>query len=845
VLTNERWQIVERLFHEALACPAPHRRAFVDSSCGDDVELRSELESLLEAEGAADSRAALAESAAATWAAETAPPPIIGREVDGYRILSLIGAGGMGEVYLAEELALGRRVALKLLPAAVSADAGRVRRFTEEARAASSLNHPNIITVHAVGEFEGRRYIATEFIEGDTLRDRIARGPLAPAEALDVATQVASALRAAHDAGIIHRDIKPENIIIRRDGYVRVLDFGLAKLPHPDTALSSAASQGRTAAGAVLGTIDYMAPEQAAGAAVDGRADIYSLSVVLHELITGVLPRDSAFGSDPSSPAVALPSALKRVLRRGLRSDPAARYQTAGELLRDLQDATHTLASGVARARGLRWTAAAAFLIATSAGVLVWRNPALWRLRLGVGPAAADVSGTTTLAVLPFQAMTLSADDQYLGLGIADAVITQLGELPQLRVRPTTSVRAYMQSDVNPVAAGRALKVDHVLSGLIQREGDRVRVTLQLVDVDTGVERWSTRVDERYSDLFTLQDTVSRRVADKLTGGAAGAHAEPPDARQTKRPETYRLYLQGRYLIGKPNTADIERSLLFFQRVVDLEPEYAPGHAALGAAHRQLGGSNYSRPGDAAQQHMRLARDEAQATLAIDPNNAEAYEVLAAVHFQYEWNWDAARTAFTRAVAANPNLAVSHLGYGWFLEAMGQPAQALAEERLALQLDPTSIIIHEVLANVLEFAGRSKEAIAVLDEATLIDPAAGRPYRRRVRILEHLGRLDDAVTARKDGARIAGRPDEAARVGEVYARGGYQAVLEDEARRPGDPLLMASADLKLKRYDAAIAALEQCIDQKHTWAVMFNTDPQFDPVRQDPRFIALVHRIGF
>ena len=423
MLSPERWRLVEHIFHEALSQPPAGRQAFITSSCAGDDEVRREVESLLAADSPHDAGAALVQDVIVDWAASTAPEAIIGCEIGGYRVVSLLGEGGMGEVYLADDLSLGRRVALKLLPVPFTRDVGRLRRFTEEARAASALNHPNIITVHQIGEFDGRRYIVTEFVDGETVRSRIARGPLPETEAVAIALQAARALGAAHDDGIVHRDIKPENLMIRRDGYVKVLDFGLAKLA-PDEQMEdatpgTAADAAHTRVGAVLGTPNYMAPEQAVGAAVDARADIYSLSVVLYQMVTGTLPRTAPDGpTDGSRVGAPISPGLARVLRRGLEADPAARYQHISELIDDLE-----ALDAAAGARG-RWTARlrrarvplavaalAAALAATgwaayqwvfraplvsSLAVLPWRMPAATRTSTIWGTALPMASSTSS-----------------------------------------------------------------------------------------------------------------------------------------------------------------------------------------------------------------------------------------------------------------------------------------------------------------------------------------------------------------------------------------------------------------------------------------------------------------
>ena len=496
-MDQQQWQLIERLFHEALDYSWADRQAFLDASCP-DREIRLQVESLL-AESGDDRLTPMAAAVAADWAAATDDTPIVGCDIGGYRILSLIAAGGMGEVYLADDPSLGRKVALKLLPHAYVIDPDRVRRFSDEARAASALNHPGILTVYQVGECDGRRFIATEYVDGETVRERLARGPLPADEATAIAIQAAGALRAAHDAGIVHRDIKPENLMVRRDGYVKVLDFGVAKLM-PQDAIPSGDNGWRTRAGAVLGTRDYMAPEQAMGGEVDGRADIYSLCVVLHEMLTGTRPRASTSPGDARPPVV--PAPLARILSRGLALDPAARYASVADLRRELERARPSVMRHPRSWRPVAIAGAAAAIVAAIAVA-----GATIRARL-----VARDSRVHSVAVLPFRSLDRARDEAYLELGMADAIITRLGAQDRLSVPPTAAVRG----TADPFDAGRRLGVDAVLTGTLQRSGDRLRVTVQLSRVDDRAQIWAGRFDEQLTDDFAVQDSIARRIADDL-----------------------------------------------------------------------------------------------------------------------------------------------------------------------------------------------------------------------------------------------------------------------------------------------------------------------------------------
>ncbi len=647
MLTPERWAIVERVFHEALSHPAHARSAFLDSSCGNDVELRSEVDSLLLADSAAVSRASLAPHVAADWAAGSGES-LIGRDVDSYHVVSLLGAGGMGEVFLADDRSLGRRVALKLLLAPFTTDAARLRRFTEEARAASALNHPNIITVHHIGEFEGRRYIATEYIDGETLADRIARGPLGPGDALEIALQTARALDAAHRAGIVHRDIKPENIMIRGDGYVKVLDFGLAKLA-PEERLTSVATPdaGMTRAGAVLGTRNYMAPEQAAGGTVDGRSDLYSLAVVMHEMLAGALPPASATARDAQALSL-VPKQVRRLLQRGLAADPIARYQTAGELTRDLEAIQRSLVAAPVRRRTLSAATAAVVLVALTAIVLwVRERPAV--------PAVGS------LAVLPFTSLDpAQTEQQHLNLGMTDALTTRLGEARHLKVTPTSTIYHFTGSARSPTEIGRELGVAAVVTGLLLRQDDRLQVTAQVLRVSDGERLWTGRFDEAFAQVFSIQDRISQQIASALALDVDADVLSRLRRRETRDSGAYDVYARAREQWARRTPESIRRAINLFERALALDPDFPLALAGMANAYA------LTASGLLPAERFPQAKEAAFKALALDESLAEAHNALAFISYKWEWQWAVAERHFKRAIALEPNYALARQWYRSF-----------------------------------------------------------------------------------------------------------------------------------------------------------------------------------
>jgi tetratricopeptide (TPR) repeat protein len=423
-------------------------------------------------------------------------------------------------------------------------------------------------------------------------------------------------------------------------------------------------------------------------------------------------------------------------------------------------------------------------------------------------------------------------------------VITQIGNLSAIGVRPTTSVREFTQPDADPLAIGRKLGVDHVLAGLVQRNGDRVRVTVQLVDVATGTQRWADRIDAAFPDLFTLQDIVSQRVATALVTALDASDRAGLSARHTRDPEAYQLYLQGRYFLARPGRADLEHGLSLFQQAVALDPQYALAYAGIASAHRTLA-VNYTQ-GASPIESMPLAREAALKALAIDPTVAEAHLVLATVHLMFDWDWEGTGVSVARAIELSPNFSDAHRLRGWYLVAMGDLDRGLDELKVATRLDPTAGLTLENLAIALDFAGRSREALETVRAAVRLEPGNTRPMGRLIWMLERQRRFEEAFSARQTAWRTGGRPAEAERLGRIHAAGGYRAVIQDSVERPGphDAIGAAWAYEQLGDRDGAIRELTRAVEEKHTWVPQIKSDRRFASLRGDARYEALLRRIG-
>ncbi|HSE41081.1 MAG TPA: protein kinase, partial [Acidobacteriota bacterium] len=530
------------------------------------------------------------------------PQTNIGESITHYKIISQIGSGGMGEVYLAEDTRLGRRVALKVLSERFVKDSYRLHRFRAEARAASALNHPNIITIHDIGQTGEINFITTEFIEGETLRQRLSKGPMEIAEVIEVALQVAGALSASHQAGILHRDLKPENIMLRTDGYVKLLDFGLAKLSEQSeqngNVVTSITATEEMRPGIVIGTVSYMSPEQARGQSLDASTDVFSFGVMLYEMLTGKRPFGGSTVSDviveiltkqPPDPDRfrELPDGLKRIVMKCMQKDRQLRYQSARDLLADLQTVKQALNTGVTAGTTSKpkqsvplkvpqWLIAVLIILGISS--FVW-----FRYPQRETPVAIK-----SVAVLPFKSLDDSQDRDAIGLKLADAMIQRLGRLHQVVVRPIRAVQKYEGQTLNPVDAGKEQNVDAVFDASFQRAGDRLRVTARLIRVSDSLQLWEGTFEENSSDPFELQDLLAEQAAQAMLPQLTGADRELIVRHDTENPEANRYYTEGRYQWNRRNYEGMRKSIQLFEQALAQDPNYARAYAGLADAYITL-----------------------------------------------------------------------------------------------------------------------------------------------------------------------------------------------------------------------------------------------------------------
>ena len=763
-----------------------------------------------------------------------------------YRVVRQIGSGGMGEVYLAEDPQLQRQVALKIL---TGADAKAKHRFVREAITASRLSHPNVAVVHEAGEADGLAFITMQYVEGETLRDRLLRGPMAIAEIERIAREVADALDDAHRHGIVHRDIKPGNIMIDTRGHVKVLDFGIAKLTELDSLATpeSATAVAETTAGKFVGTLQYVSPEQARGGGVDGRSDIFSFGIVLYEMVTGKNPfttpsfletvsriRDM---SPPPIERADCPEDLKRIIAKCLEKSPERRYQSARDLMLDLEAVG---ARPIRRSGRLKPALTLAAIIAVT--VLTF---GVWYFR----PRGAASTGerVRSLAVLPFRPLGSAPGDDFLSVGMADAVITRLAQVHSFIVRPTSSVLKYASASVDPIAAGHEQRVDSIVDGHLQHVGNRIRVSVQLIRVSDGSSIWSGHFDERFADVFDVQDAISERVAAALVDSLTGDERKRLTRRDTENIAAYQLYLRGRYFWERRNADSLRKSVSYYQQAIANDPSYALAYAGLADSYNMLGAFSVLSPSEVYPR----AKDASTRALQIDPDLAQAEIARAYADYLYDHDWNAAEAGFKHALAQDPNYGPGHQWYAVCLASRGRFDEARREIRRAVEVDPLSLIINSVVAWI-EYLGRNPQAAVTQARHMIeIDPAFAPAHLYLAEAYASLGRYDDAFAEFQRAGGLLGTMHTGyacyalARAGRTAEARQLLAKIQELSRRQYvSPYHEALGRLGLGEKDEAITLLEKAVDQHYPWVIHYGVEPVLDPLRKEPRFKALLQRIG-
>jgi len=820
-----------------------------------------------------------------------------------YRIVSKIGEGGMGKVYLAHDTKLDRRVALKILPIEVATDQTRMRRFVQEAKSASALNHPNIITIHEIEQIDSLNFIATEFVDGETLRPRIRAG-MELSETLEVAIQTASALAAAHDAGIIHRDIKPENIMVRRDGYIKVLDFGLAKLTEPLDSSSDPDAPTKamvnTAAGTVMGTAAYMSPEQAKGIKLDPRTDLWSLGVVLYEMVTGHVP----FISDTATETLSLilqkepapltryvrevPNELERIVSKTLTKNCEERYQSAKDLLIDLRKLKRKLEveaeidrtgtpehdHGVTRSDprkpatspGAAATVVAAAMptvssveyvvsgikqhkLATVIGAIVLALAAValavyWRGR------NEDIS-IDSIAVLPFENHSADAETEYLSDGLAESLIYRLSQLPNLRVTPTSVAFGYKGKQADAAKAGSELGVSAVLLGRITQRGDNLTISAELIDVRRNKLLWGEQYDRKMSDLLATQREIAREIVERLRLKVSGEE-KGLAKHYTESNDAYQLYLKGRFYWSKRTEQGMRKSLEYYQQAIERDPTFALAYSGLADAYDLLGAPDASGA-MAPDEAMPKAKAAALKALEIDDSLAEPHVSLAHVKYYYDHDFATAEREYMRAIELNPNYPIAQQWYAIYLMSMGRFDEALTHVKRAQELDPLSLPINMTFGWVLLTAHQNDLSVEQLRKTVEMDPSFILTHHRLGMVYEQQGKYDEAIAEFKEVVKLtSGKPLGIAALAHAYAMSRRRAEaekllaeLDEQSKlRFVSPSSVAAVYVALGNKEQAFAWLDKSEKVRDGILVRLKVDSRFDGLRSEPRFAELVRHIG-
>ncbi|MDP9340146.1 MAG: protein kinase [Acidobacteriota bacterium] len=804
---------------------------------------------------------------------------MIGQTISHYRVLERLGSGGMGIVYRAEDLVLGRNVALKVLPPESELNVEAVERFQREARAASSLNHPNICTIHEIGEFEGHHFIVMELLEGQTLSSRLAGRALPVEEVLEVAIQMAEGLDAAHRRGIVHRDIKPANVFLNEHGQAKILDFGLAKLTTETPLLppGSEASSPPTASvrtmltnpGAVMGTISYLSPEQASGEEVDLRTDLFSCGVVIYRMATGkdvfegktaAVIYHSILSKQPRPPEEinpAIPPRLGEIILKALEKEPEKRYQSAADLRNDLKAVKRDLESGTVSP--CISSASASALPARAQRTSRQWSKVLVRGAMGLAAVAATVAATwlffayrahaiESIAVLPFVNANSDSSTEYLGDGIAQNLIDNLSRLPQLRVMASGTTFTYKGRQVDPRKVGQELKVDAVLQGRVQKIGDTLLMETDLVNTADGTQLWGEQYNRKISDVIGIQTEMSREIASKLRLRLSGKDEALLTKQYTANPEAYELYLKGLYQTKRYTKEGYERGNEYFRQAIALDANYALAYEGL-AYNGAIAEGWFVDPRDS----VPGVKQAAEKALQLDEGVTYAHTMLGDAYFFYDYNLPAAEAEFKRALTLGPKDAGTHELYGWYLMSLGRFDEAIAESREGVRLDPLSSESNFQLGQSLYFARRYTAASEQFRATIGLDPNYWVAHDELGWVYEQQGQLSEAIAEFKKARALEPNVSEPlASLGRGLALAGRRAEAEqtlDELRKMSqssyvDAYRLATIEAALGNKSAALDELEKAYQQRSWYLLWLAVDPQLDNLRSEPRFNELLRRVG-
>jgi len=850
-MKGEQWQRVEQLYHAALEREGNQRAGFLAQACGEDEVLLRNVERLLKAHAeAGEFLAAPALEVAIRSTVAEGGLPLTGQTISHFEILSLLGAGGMGEVYLARDRRLDRTVALKMLPPLVAQDPDRIQRFVLEAKAASALNHPNVATIYDIGHADGRSFIAMEYVEGETLSAKMGP-PFDVARIVAIGMQAADALSEAHAKGITHRDIKPGNIMLTPRGQVKVLDFGLAKVKRGEESALNAdtITLTDTVPGLVLGTLKYMSPEQLLGHTVDHRTDIFSLGAVLYEMATGRPPFAGTSATDtigrilhvdPESIGQINPEVaeLQRIVHRCLEKDPERRYPTARELMADLQNLQDGALPlyGNSKRRALALIAATVLVLGIAGTLLLAPTPP------ATGPAIESV------AVLPFVSVEANPEVEYLADGITENIINNLSQLSQLRVMSRSSVFRFKGRHTETDRIGRELNVQALLTGRVSLHEQQIAISLELIDVSDSHQLWGEQYNRNLADLQSLQTEISRQVSDKLRVRLSGPEQRQLASRRIANDEAYQFYLKARFFQNQLTEEGFRKALEYFQAAVDKDPNYALAYTGLANVYSSLG-IEYVAPRD----YMPKAKAAALKAVELNQQLPEAHAALGIVYLVYDWDWNAAAKELQQNLLLSPQSVETFSCSLHFTDVLDRNKDAITSLQRALVSDPFSLPTNLELGCASYFGQQYDESLRRLREARTLYPGhpgisylIGRAYGQKKMYREAIATLSEAKPLSGDWPPIA------AELGYAYGASGRkveaQRMLDElhvqSTHRYVDPYLVAMIHWSMGDKEKMFVELENAYARRSSWLPWLKAEPKWAALHSEPRFIDLMRRVG-
>jgi len=776
---------------------------------------------------------------------------MIGQTISHYRILEKLGEGGMGVVYRAHDMKLDRDVALKFLPLNITASQEEIKRFEQEAKAISALNHPNIATIHDVDEFNGQEYLVLEYIPGGTLKSNLKQlksedKEFSIGEVVEYSLQMAEALAHAHRHQIIHRDVKTDNMMLTEDGKVKLTDFGLAKL-RGGTQL--------TKTGSTLGTAAYMSPEQIRGEDVDHRSDVFSLGVVLYELVTSHLPFKGEFEAalsysilNENPPSIKslrqkVPQTLEQIINHCLEKDRSKRYQSVDEIVKELKNVERDLSRSPERSEDRStkslWIVAAIIVVLAVIGIYVFY------------PKSTQITTISkSIAVLPFKNLSDSKEDEYFSDGLTEDIITQLSKISGIeKVIARTSVMRYKQTDKSIRDIGKELDVATVLEGSVRRAGNQIRIVAQLIDVQNEGHLWADTYDKEMTQIFAIQSDVAQQIATALEAKISPAVKSRIDKKQTENTEAYQLYLKGRFYWNKRRAEDLQKAMEYFHQAISVDSEYALAYAGLASAYAPY--PEYS--GRAASEYIPKAEDAAKKALDLDGTLAEAHAVLGFIKSQYEYDWEGSEREYKRAIELNPNYPTAYHWYRLTLSSQGRFDEALTKIERAQALDPLSLVINWNLVLGYKYMGQYDRMINQVKKTLELDPNFPLAHSGLGYIFVEQTKYDNAIAEFQKVRTIAPNdPSGISGLGYTYARAG----------RKKDALQMLNELLKLAKQgysisvqiaqvyaglgekDKAFEWLNKGYDERNRWLVDLKISSSWENLRSDPRYHDLLKKIG-